>query len=101
MKRFVIENGHCKPFLNGSDKRSFLVKHYYIVSKSGVGRIWLSYFLILEKAYCEPCRLFANRASKNGNIINAIETHEQSEIHLDSHPTYQQWRLHDKNLFGA
>jgi hypothetical protein len=111
VKRFVIENGHCKPkgpFLKDSDNRSFLEKHYYIVSKSGVKleRTWLSYSLILQKAYCEPCWLFANRASKKiqnvwiegyndwKHIVDAIERHETSKIHLDSCLTYQQWRLH-------
>ena len=111
VKRFVIENGHCKPkgpFLKDSDNRSFLEKHYYIVSKSGVKleRTWLSYSLILQKAYCEPCWLFANRACKKiqnvwmdgyddwKHIVNAIERHETSKIHLDSCLTYQQWRLH-------
>ncbi|GBP50612.1 hypothetical protein EVAR_28802_1 [Eumeta japonica] len=46
VKRFVIENRHCKPkglILKDSDNRSFLEKHYYIVSKSGVKleRTWL------------------------------------------------------------
>ena len=39
VKRFVIENGHCKPkgpFLRDSNNRSFLDKYYYTVSKSGV-----------------------------------------------------------------
>ncbi|GBP83442.1 Zinc finger MYM-type protein 5 [Eumeta japonica] len=110
VKRFVIENGHCKPkgpFLKDSDNRSFLEKHYYIVSKSGVKleRTWLSYFSILQKAYCEPCWLFANRASKKiQNVwiegyddwkhVDAIERHETSKIHLDSCLTYRQWRLH-------
>ncbi|GBP04903.1 Zinc finger MYM-type protein 1 [Eumeta japonica] len=111
VKRFVIENGHCKPkgpFLKDSDNRSFLEKHYYIVSKSGVKleRTWLSYSLILQKAYCEPCWLFANRASKKiqnvrmegyddwKHIVDAIERHETSKIHLDSCLTYRQWRLH-------
>lgn len=69
VKRFVIENGHCKPkgpFLKDIDNRPFLEKHDYIISKSGVKleRTWLSYSLILQKAYCEPSWLFANRASK-------------------------------------
>ncbi|XP_049310255.1 uncharacterized protein LOC125778068 [Bactrocera dorsalis] len=68
VKRFVIENGHCKPkgpFLRDSNNRSFLDKYYYTVSKSGVKleRTWLSYSLLLQKAYCEPGWLFANRAS--------------------------------------
>ncbi|GBP00477.1 hypothetical protein EVAR_1010_1 [Eumeta japonica] len=52
-------------------------------------------FLILQKAYCEPCWLFANPASKNTkcldggyddwkHIVDAIERHETSKIHLDS-----------------
>ncbi|GBP90550.1 hypothetical protein EVAR_64670_1 [Eumeta japonica] len=63
-------------------------------------------FLILQKAYCEPCWLFANPASKKiqnvwmegyddwKHIVDAIERHETSKIHLDSCLTYQQWRLH-------
>ncbi|XP_049306268.1 uncharacterized protein LOC125776757 [Bactrocera dorsalis] len=52
VKRFVIENGHCKPkgpFLRDSYNRSFLDKYYYTVSKSGVKleRTWLSYSLLL------------------------------------------------------
>lgn len=111
VKRFVIENGHCKPkgpFLKDSDNRYFLEKYYYIVPKSGVKieRTWLSYSLILQKAYCEPCWLFANRESKKiqnvwiegyddwKHIVDAIERHQISKIHLDSCLTYQQWRLH-------
>ncbi|GBP48726.1 hypothetical protein EVAR_88187_1 [Eumeta japonica] len=62
-------------------------------------------FLILQKAYCEPCWLFANPASKNTkcldggyddwkHIVDAIERHETSKIHLDACLTYQQWWLH-------
>ncbi|GBP49127.1 hypothetical protein EVAR_80795_1 [Eumeta japonica] len=59
-----------------------------------------------KKAYCEPCWLFANRASKKiqnvwiegyddwKHIVDAIERHETSKIHLDSCLTYRQWRLH-------
>ncbi|GBP97367.1 hypothetical protein EVAR_63352_1 [Eumeta japonica] len=49
----------------------------------------------IKKAYCEPCWLFANPASKNTkcldggyddwkHIVDAIERHETSKIHLDS-----------------
>ncbi|GBP07282.1 hypothetical protein EVAR_92152_1 [Eumeta japonica] len=60
----------------------------------------------IKKAYCEPCWLFANPASKKiqnvwmegyddwKHIVDAIERHETSKIHLDSCLTYQQWRLH-------
>ncbi|XP_026483029.1 zinc finger MYM-type protein 5-like [Ctenocephalides felis] len=111
VKRFIIENGHCRPkgpFLKNSDNRSFSEKHYYIISKSGVKleRTWLSYSLKLQKAYCEPCWLFANRACRQlqnvwiegfddwKHIVEAIQRHEISKIHLDSCITYQQWRLH-------
>lgn len=93
MKWFVIENGRCQfkgPFLKDSDNRSFQANHYYMFFKSGVKleRIWLSYSLILQKAYCEPCRLFINRAYKKiqnvwidgyddwKHIVLAIEKHE-------------------------
>ncbi|GBP48724.1 hypothetical protein EVAR_88185_1 [Eumeta japonica] len=60
----------------------------------------------IKKAYCEPCWLFANPASKKiqnvwmegyddwKHIVDAIERHETSKIHLDSCLTYQQWWLH-------
>lgn len=113
VKRFVIENGHCKPkgpFLRDSNNRSFLDKYYYTVSKSGVKleRTWLSFSLLLQKAYCEPCWLFSNRTSKTKNaqdvwiegysdwkhIVEAIERHETSKEHLHCCFVYQQWKLH-------
>ncbi|GBP58878.1 hypothetical protein EVAR_54672_1 [Eumeta japonica] len=59
-----------------------------------------------KKAYCEPCWLFVNWASKKiQNVwmdsydgwkqnVDAIERHETLKIQLDSCLTYQQWRLH-------
>lgn len=111
VKRFVIENGPCKPkgsFLRDSNKRSFLDRYYYSISKSGVKleRTWLCYSLLLQKAYCEPCWLFTNRASKNiqniwmegyddwKHIVEAIERHETSKEHLHSCFVHRQWQLH-------
>ncbi|GBP61945.1 Facilitated trehalose transporter Tret1 [Eumeta japonica] len=64
----------------------------------------------IKKAYCEPCWLFANPASKKiqnvwmegyddwKHIVDAIERHETSKIHLDSCLTYQQWRLQEHSM---
>lgn len=69
VRRFVIENGHCKPKgpfdIDSNGKRSSERCHY-TTSKSGlkIERTRLCYSHILKKAYSEPCWLCGDRASK-------------------------------------
>jgi len=84
-------------YFNNSDpkRRTFYSEYYFVTNPTGIKipRLWLCYFVALNKAYCEICWLFANRKNPKlklnwGNEINdwqhisqKIQVHELSTQH--------------------
>lgn len=70
IKRGILLFGSCKPsieFERDDKNRSFSLSYYNMITKTGskIPRSWLCYSVILKKAYCESCWLFANRNNSN------------------------------------
>ncbi|XP_050519845.1 zinc finger MYM-type protein 1-like [Daktulosphaira vitifoliae] len=115
-KKFIVEYGPCQPkgpFYRYSDNRvsnlSFNEKYYYSGSSMSGGktiRLWLSYSIIRQVAYCQPCTLFGNRLKNKqtswidgfddwDHITIAMNRHESSTFHLVSCKAYN---MYHKNL---
>ncbi|KAL4126545.1 hypothetical protein QTP88_010766 [Uroleucon formosanum] len=110
LKRQIIMFGPCKPnikfpdnsptYFNNSDskRRTFSTEYYFVTNPTGIKipRLWLCYSVVLNKAYCETCWLFADRKNPklklnwvNGindwqHISQKIQVHELSIQHIEA-----------------
>lgn len=110
LKRQIIMFGPCKPnikfpenaltYFNNSDlkARTFSLEYYFVTNPTGIKipRLWLCYSVILNKAYCETCWLFADRKNPkfklnwvNGindwqHMSQKIKVHEVSTQHIEA-----------------
>jgi hypothetical protein len=114
-KQFIVSHESCRPKgpfpKDVLQDRGFLESYYNTTTKSGlhIPRTWLCYSPVLDKAYCEPCWLFADRSNTRGyqkvwsevyndwkHVTSAIIAHEKSAIHFSACIVYEQWRLHGR-----
>lgn len=117
LKKQIIIYGPCKPSdafvlcLNSmytvekSNQRRFSSDFYYVSTKMGskIPRIWLCYSVVLQKAYCETCWLFADRKGImfktswiNGtddwqHLTQKIIKHELSKQHVEAMKLRSLW----------
>lgn len=101
LKRSILHFGPCKPavhFPSNIQGRQFSTKYYQVTMKSGliIPRIWLCYSIILDKAYCETCWLFADRTYGNfkfewvngmndwHHLSQCLQRHEISIQHFEA-----------------
>jgi hypothetical protein len=101
-KMFIVRNGPCQPSapfpVEVESKRCFSEQYYKQVSKCGieVKREWLCYSPKLDKVYCQPCWLFADRCSGIGShtfisgyndwrhLSRTVKVHQESKAHLEA-----------------
>lgn len=97
-KRAILKMTPCKPegpFPLDKNGRCFSKDYYFKRSKiSRVPRKWLCYSPIMDRAYCEPCWLFANRRCPSHHpswtvgindwqgLSGKIKKHESSHAHI-------------------
>lgn len=108
LKRSILNFGPCKPTTNFPSNihgRQFSTQYYQVTMKSGlkIPRRWLCYSIVLDKAYCEICWLFANRTYGNfksewingindrQHLSQCIQRHETSIQHFDALKVHNLW----------
>lgn len=108
LKKSILLFGPCKPsikFPKNHVNRCFSTDYYYITTKTGIRipRLWLCYSLILDKAYCEFCWLFANRQYEHykhewisgidnwQHLSQQISKHENSIQHINATEIRRYW----------
>ncbi|XP_060859483.1 zinc finger MYM-type protein 1-like [Metopolophium dirhodum] len=108
LKKSILLFGQCKPsikFPRNHVNRCFSTGYYYITTKTGIKipRQWLCYSLILDKAYCEFCWLFANRQYEHfkyewisgvddwQHLSQQISKHENSIQHINATEIRRYW----------
>lgn len=108
LKKSILLFGPCKPsikFPRNHVNRCFSTGYYYITTKTGIRipRQWLCYSLILDKAYCEFCWLFANRQYEHfkyewisgvddwQHLSQQISKHENSIQHINATEIRRYW----------
>ncbi|XP_025200209.1 zinc finger MYM-type protein 5-like [Melanaphis sacchari] len=108
LKRSILLFGSCKPsieFEKDDKNRSFSLSYYNMITKTGlkIPRSWLCYSVILNKAYCESCWLFANRNNSNyrsewisgigdwQHLSYLITRHEKSLQHIEATTVKGTW----------
>lgn len=108
IKRSILLFGPCKPiieFKRDDKNRCFSQSYYNMITKSGskIPRSWLCYSMILDKAYCESCWLFADRGNANfrcewilgiddwQHLSFLITRHEKSIQHIEAMKTRVIW----------
>lgn len=101
LKRQIISFGPCKPNikfpLNTScyedskdiKSRKFSIEYYFTTNLAGqkIPRGWLCYSIILDKAYCESCWLFADGKHSyfKSNCINGIDDWQHLTLKINKH----------------
>jgi hypothetical protein len=119
VKKFILECGPCRPTGpfpadETTDKRSFSAYFYFTKTKGGLkfSRSWLCYSPKLNRSYCEPCWLYADRVKLmhyawiDGindwqGLSKKINIHEASTLHQEACAIYDLWKkgnMIDKNL---
>ncbi|XP_060859470.1 zinc finger MYM-type protein 1-like [Metopolophium dirhodum] len=108
LKKSILLFGQCKPsikFPRNHVNRCFSTGYYYITTKTGIKipRQWLCYSLILDKAYCEFCWLFAIRQYEHfkyewisgvddwQHLSQQISKHENSIQHINATEIRRYW----------
>ncbi|XP_077294880.1 zinc finger MYM-type protein 1-like [Arctopsyche grandis] len=111
LRKFILNHGTCQPDLVSFPrdlvgKRCFSKKYFKWTNQSGIEiqRTWLGYSVKLNRAYCEPCWLFADKKNKyyNSSWVEGIQDwrglskknsiHEKSQVHTKSCCTYDLWK---------
>ena len=109
VKRRILALGSCKPggpFPRDHKNRCFSEDYYFIRSKLGckVPRKWICYSPKMDRAYCEPCWLFADRRCPSHQLAwtvgikdwqglsGKIKTHQSSKSHLAACVVFDHWK---------
>jgi hypothetical protein len=110
LKECIIQHGPCQwkgPYPKGEDGRPTFSEKYYSFHTTGtlkVTRDWLCYSPSLNKPYCQPCWLFADRLNPNlqwqwingvsgssRHLTKKLKQHETSCIHIAASAIYGRW----------
>jgi hypothetical protein len=81
LRKFILNHGTCQPDVSFPrdlvGKRCFSKKYFKWSNQFGIEiqRTWLGYSVKLNRAYCEPCWLFADRKNKyyNSSWVEGIQ----------------------------
>ncbi|XP_077292326.1 zinc finger MYM-type protein 1-like [Arctopsyche grandis] len=111
LRKFILNHGTCQPDLVSFPrdlvgKRCFSKKYFKWTNQSGIEiqRTWLGYSVKLNRAYCEPCWLFADKKKiyYNSSWVKGIQDWrglskkisilEKSQVHTKSCCTYDLWK---------